>query len=168
MMPGVLKVSHIIAVVAGEFGTTAMALCSDKVQRQLIQARRAVALLACELTGASYPVIGRALGGRDHTTILTAHRAAQAALAVDPDFALQIEALRQALLIIQRANLLNILDQVDPVAAARRIDANPERLAAQATALEIAAMARLIVGLCGRDDDPIPFEAHQETADHAA
>lgn len=44
-------------------------------QRELTFARQAIMYWACRLTDYSYPQIGKRMGGRDHTTILSGKRA---------------------------------------------------------------------------------------------
>jgi chromosomal replication initiator protein len=65
---------EIIAAVARHFGL-AQKLIKSQSRRQSIVTARAVAIyLSRELAGASYEQIGRALGGRDHTTIIHNYR----------------------------------------------------------------------------------------------
>jgi chromosomal replication initiator protein len=73
--PPALK--DIVTVVCREFRVKATDLKSKSRRRSLALARGAVALLARELTDASFNRIGAALGGRDHTTVMNAVRSLQ-------------------------------------------------------------------------------------------
>jgi len=63
----------------------------------LTRARQLVSFLAHEYTKFSFPAIGRALGGRDHTTILYSVRKARERLSEEPDFAETMRILRRDL-----------------------------------------------------------------------
>jgi chromosomal replication initiator protein len=65
---------HIIAVTARYFTVTQAALTGPSRRTSLVQARNIIVHLARQLTDLSYAEIGRALGGRDHTTIMHADR----------------------------------------------------------------------------------------------
>ena len=56
------------------FSLTVADLCSPSRNRQLVTARQIAMYLARELTELSLPVIGKAFGGRDHTTVMHANR----------------------------------------------------------------------------------------------
>jgi chromosomal replication initiator protein len=65
---------EIIAVVARQQGVTQAQFKSASRQRSIVTARGIVVYLARELSNISYDEIGRALGGRDHTTIIHNYR----------------------------------------------------------------------------------------------
>jgi chromosomal replication initiator protein len=67
-------VSLIMDEVADYFSLTVEDLCSPSRNRQLVTARQIAMYLARELTDLSLPVIGKAFGGRDHTTVMHANR----------------------------------------------------------------------------------------------
>jgi chromosomal replication initiator protein len=75
---------HIIAVTARYFTVTQAALVGPSRRTSLVHARNIVVHLARRLTSLSYAEIGRALGNRDHTTIMHADRRLTAQLAHDP------------------------------------------------------------------------------------
>jgi chromosomal replication initiator protein len=56
------------------FSLTVADLCSPSRNRQLVTARQIAMYLARELTDLSLPVIGKAFGGRDHTTVMHANK----------------------------------------------------------------------------------------------
>jgi chromosomal replication initiator protein len=60
--------------VADYFALTVADLCSPGRNRQLVTARQIAMYLARELTDLSLPVIGKAFGGRDHTTVMHANK----------------------------------------------------------------------------------------------
>jgi chromosomal replication initiator protein len=68
---------EIIAVVARYYGLPQKVLKSDSRKQAAVLARATVVYLARELAGASYEQIGRALGGRDHSTIMHNFRTIQ-------------------------------------------------------------------------------------------
>jgi chromosomal replication initiator protein len=65
---------EIIAVVTKQLGVGQKQLKSSSRRRSIVFARALVVYLARELADNSYDEIGRALGGRDHTTIIHSHR----------------------------------------------------------------------------------------------
>jgi chromosomal replication initiator protein len=75
---------QIVAMTARYFGVTQAALTGPSRRKSLVAARNVVVHLARQHTSASYAEIGRALGRRDHTTIMHASRRATAWLAADP------------------------------------------------------------------------------------
>lgn len=64
----------IIREVCIQFTVTKTALSSARRDAKIVLPRQIVCYLAKEVTRLSLPAIGRQLGGRDHTTILHAHR----------------------------------------------------------------------------------------------
>jgi chromosomal replication initiator protein len=73
--PGGRRLELIMDEVADYFSLTVEDLCSPSRNRQLVTARQIAMYLARELTDLSLPeVIGKAFGGRDHTTVMHANR----------------------------------------------------------------------------------------------
>lgn len=66
--------SLIIAQTAAYFGFTVEQLLSTERARPLVEARQSAMYLCRELTSMSLPQIGEAFGGRDHSTVLHAHK----------------------------------------------------------------------------------------------
>ncbi|HEX2473484.1 MAG TPA: helix-turn-helix domain-containing protein, partial [Lacipirellulaceae bacterium] len=89
---------EIIALVARHYSVQQKLLKSNSRKQRLVRARATVIYLARELSDASYEQIGRALGGRDHTTIMHNFRKVQRER--QHDFAMQetLEDLRRILL----------------------------------------------------------------------
>jgi chromosomal replication initiator protein len=83
-MAELASLKHILAVTARYFGLTQAAISSKSRRTSLVQARNVVVHLARRMTDLSYTEIGRALGGRDHTTIMHADQHLAERLATDP------------------------------------------------------------------------------------
>jgi chromosomal replication initiator protein len=67
-----VSVQLILDEVADYFSLTVEDLCSPSRSRQLVTARQIAMYLTRELTELSLPRIGKAFGGRDHTTVMHA------------------------------------------------------------------------------------------------
>ncbi len=95
-----LSTKEIIAVVARYFGLTQAALKGPARRKNLVFARGMVVYLLRTLTSTSYVQIGRALGNRDHTTIMHAMNSIQASLSSDSQSQKTLEDLRRILLVV--------------------------------------------------------------------
>ena len=69
---GVLSIELIQGEVCRYYQVTLDELTSDKRTRRIVGPRQVAMYLSRELTDASLPAIGRAYGGRDHTTVMYA------------------------------------------------------------------------------------------------
>jgi chromosomal replication initiator protein len=67
------------------FGVSEAELVSTARARRLVWPRQVAMFLARELTDQTLPAIGRAFGGRDHTTVLHACRRTAERMAADPE-----------------------------------------------------------------------------------
>ncbi|WP_175957162.1 chromosomal replication initiator protein DnaA [Schaalia sp. Marseille-Q2122] len=67
----------IMAQTANYFGFSVEQLCSSERARALVEARQIAMYLCRDLTDLSLPKIGEAFGGRDHTTVIHAHKKIQ-------------------------------------------------------------------------------------------
>lgn len=65
-----VKVADIIRAVCAATNTSSATIFSQRRNAEAVLPRQMVMALAFELTGSSLPAIGRALGGKDHTTVL--------------------------------------------------------------------------------------------------
>jgi chromosomal replication initiator protein len=81
------RISRIIAATARQFDLSVTALTSPRRSRHVAGARSLAMYLARELTGASYGAIGKACGGRDHTTAMHATRKIASAISRDSNLA---------------------------------------------------------------------------------
>ncbi|MCI2430155.1 chromosomal replication initiator protein DnaA [Candidatus Acetothermia bacterium] len=95
--PLVLDVATVKREIARHYQLRTEDLESESRERRVAQARQLAIYLARELTESSFPALGAAFGGRDHSTIMYAYRKAKA-LAESPLFRSEIDALREYLL----------------------------------------------------------------------
>ncbi len=79
--------------VAAHFGVSISDLESDQRRRAIARPRQIAMYLAHHLTVRSYPEIGRAFGGRDHSTVIWGERAIAELIRRDPDMALDVDTL---------------------------------------------------------------------------
>jgi chromosomal replication initiator protein len=89
-------VEDIAEAAAAKFGVPSKALIARDRRPQVVRARKVAMRIARELTGKSLPEIGRAFGGRDHTTVLSALRSIDREMAADPALAALVDSLRQS------------------------------------------------------------------------
>lgn len=73
LVGGVPTVRRVVETVAQFYGVRWMELCGVCRTQGLVRARHVAIYLARELTGKSFPIIGRAMGGRDHSTTMHGH-----------------------------------------------------------------------------------------------
>ncbi len=83
---GPTRIADVIEVVADYFDFTVDQLKSKRRTQDLARARQVAMHLARELTGASLNQIGRALGGRDHSTVSHACQTIKDLVEKDPRF----------------------------------------------------------------------------------
>lgn len=69
-----ITVARIQGRVASHFGFKAAVLRGPRRFEQLTRARAVAMYMTRELTDLSFPEIGRAFGGKHHTTVMYAHR----------------------------------------------------------------------------------------------
>jgi chromosomal replication initiator protein len=82
---------------AAEFGITREALLAHDRRPTLTLARQLAMYLARELTGESLPAIGAGFGGRNHSTVLHAHRKIEADLERDQAVVDKVRSVRRRL-----------------------------------------------------------------------
>ena len=73
------------------WGIKRSTLLSKTRPKWVVEPRHAFMYLAYYMTGNSTPIIGRFLGGRDHTTIIHGHRRASELKRADKEFAHKLE-----------------------------------------------------------------------------
>ncbi len=83
---GTRRVADIIDRVAFETGLRPIDIVGRRRRKALVRGRAAVSWIAREATLRSLPQIGRAMGGRDHSTIINQLRRAEDLRAADPAF----------------------------------------------------------------------------------
>ena len=92
-----VKLRQIITVAARYYSLTQAALLSSARRKSLVHARAIIVYLARLLADLSYAQIGQGLGGRDHSTIMHAHRCIQNLAATDAATQRDLEELRRIL-----------------------------------------------------------------------
>jgi chromosomal replication initiator protein len=91
------SVEDVLAATASLFGVTPNELVARDRRPDVARARKVAIYLARELTGKSLPEIGRRLGGRDHSTILSAVRSLSGDIERDSDLAQAVDKLKRQL-----------------------------------------------------------------------
>jgi chromosomal replication initiator protein len=91
-----MSIAAIQMAAAHLFGLTTEQLLSRNRAERIAWPRQLAMYLSRELTDHSLPAIGRAFGGRDHTTVLSACRRATERIATDPEAYAQLSALNAA------------------------------------------------------------------------
>ena len=85
VIPGTMPVHTVIEAVSKVTSIPRHVLCSHRRLRYLLPARMAIYYISYKHTDKSFPQIGRAVGGRDHTTVLHGyHKATEKAETVMP------------------------------------------------------------------------------------
>jgi chromosomal replication initiator protein len=77
------SIDRIQEITCGALALDPADLSSAKRGRQVVYARQVAMYLCRELTDLSLPAIGQRFGGRDHTTVLHAHRQVRGRLLTD-------------------------------------------------------------------------------------
>ncbi len=93
-----LTVEAIKNEVAAAYKIPVSEIESPSRKKELVHARQIAIYLARELTETSFPALGRAFGGRDHTTIMHSYQKMQELLRQIPLLRSEIDALRSAIL----------------------------------------------------------------------
>jgi chromosomal replication initiator protein len=88
----------VITTVAAKCGVTSEAMKGRNRAQEIVMPRQIAMYLMREETGASLAEIGRALGGRDHTTVIHGIEKIEGRLQEDPALRTRIIAIREALL----------------------------------------------------------------------
>lgn len=81
---------RIIRYVAAEYGLVSDHIKSPTRTAQIVRARQIAMFLVREITGQSFPWIGKQFGGRDHTTVLWGVRKTEALARAHIDFAAEV------------------------------------------------------------------------------
>jgi len=90
---GLLSIELIQTEVCRYYGVTLAELNGDKRTRRIVQPRQVAMYLSRELTDASLPQIGRAYGGRDHTTVMYAVQKVRGQMNAEGEVLTAVEAL---------------------------------------------------------------------------
>lgn len=92
-----LKHSQIVQMVSREFGVGVDDIRGQSRKADIVQARQAAIYVARELTSDSYSHIARAVGNRDHTTLIHGYKAVTIKMAKDEDYKMKIQSIMQLL-----------------------------------------------------------------------
>ncbi len=88
------SVAAILDATATQFGVGTDSLLARDRRPTVTRARKVAMYLTRELTGQSFPEIGRGFGGRDHSTVLHAVRSVTTEVTRDPELAMTVDTLR--------------------------------------------------------------------------
>ena len=88
---------QIQSAAAESFGVSRQALLARDRTPRVALARQVAMYLARELTDESLPAIGKGFGGRNHTTVMHAHKRIASALTRDPGTLEAVDAVRERL-----------------------------------------------------------------------
>ncbi|MFQ3549641.1 MAG: chromosomal replication initiator protein DnaA, partial [Armatimonadota bacterium] len=96
-VPNVIDVSVVQKAVADRFNINVSELSNSSRQKDIVLPRQTAMYIAREITGASLPAIGKAFGGRDHTTVMHACKKIEEKLSQEKDFASLVEDLLRSI-----------------------------------------------------------------------
>lgn len=140
-------VGMILGVVGDAHGLTRAELRAPRRDPKTVAARSLAMWLARRLTTASYPMIGRACGGFDHTTVMAAVQRVETLVRTDAGFAARVAALEAECLADAaaqaRAGLRPPAD-IDAEQVARRV-AEGARQATRIGVAEVEALAAYVL-----------------------
>lgn len=90
------RLDTVLNIVAKDYRVSVACLRGPRRQPRLVLARHvAMYLMYAECEGVSTPEIGRAIGNRDHTTVLHGKKKVEGTLPVDAEFHTRVEKLRE-------------------------------------------------------------------------
>lgn len=92
-----ISLDNIKRSVAKFYNITARDLCSARRTENIVRPRQIAMAIAKEVTSHSYPEIGEAFGGKDHTTVIHACRKIKALRASKPDFDVEYRQIKGSL-----------------------------------------------------------------------
>lgn len=131
--------AEILRMVASYYMVSVSDLKSHKRARVVTRPRQIACYLGREITDLSYPQMGRALGGRDHSTIIHSCDVIENLMSRDKRFAAEVERIRLVVTSNVAANDNEVDEsQQEDVTQARALFEERERLAKEKLA-EVAA-----------------------------
>lgn len=139
-----IQIREIVGLVALNFGVTANEIIAHNGQKVPLLARKVAIYLARKHTRQSTKVIGKAIGDRDHTTVLHAIERLEAELKGDVKLKALVEALSSNIEFRER---MEAVGGVDVLAVAQHIAAQPMNRAIGASVMQVAALAATVVDL---------------------
>jgi hypothetical protein len=96
--PSYPSMDRIKRIVAAHYNITVIDIVSARRNKKCMMPRHVAIYLSRVLTPASYPIIGRHFGGRDHTTALNSVSRVDERIKNDPPFSKEMQILRQRVL----------------------------------------------------------------------
>ena len=93
-----VSLEQVMKGVAGEFGVKVGDLKGSRRTREISVPRQVVMYLSRQLTTASYPEIGRSLGGKDHSTVVKGFKKITKQIKTDALWAQRIKSVERTLL----------------------------------------------------------------------
>jgi len=88
-------IDKIFAAIFQKYNISKEDIVGKKRTKEIVLARHLAAYLIREITEISLPNIGKTIGGRDHTTVLSSIKVIERRMASDPLFALDIDTLKK-------------------------------------------------------------------------
>ncbi len=143
-MSTTVRVEDMIAAAATAFGITYRDITSDRRTRRERTARMVAMYTVRMATGLSYPMIGKAFGSRDHTTVMHSVRTIEEKIQTDPSLAALVNSLIQA---AEYRELVVARGTVNVLGLARQIIVNPRRAAISASTYEVVALGKALIDL---------------------
>jgi chromosomal replication initiator protein len=92
------SLEDILQVTADYFGVKVGDLKSSAKTRKISHPRQVAMYLARRLTRTSFPEIGRAVGGKDHSTVVKGYKKVEGAVRKDPEIGDQVREVERILL----------------------------------------------------------------------
>ena len=93
-----VELDQVIRAVAGEFGVKVGDIKGSRRTREISLPRQVAMYLSRKLTSASYPEIGRGLGGKDHSTVVKGFKKVKKQIKTDALLAQRIKSVERTLL----------------------------------------------------------------------
>jgi hypothetical protein len=142
-----ITVRSVIAATAAHYGIESGELLSERRHRPLVRRRQVGMYISTRLTMASMPMIGRAFGGRDHTTVLHAQQVVEALIGRGGEIADDVETIASAVVATATIGRLRpgLAVDTDPLRLAMEIVAGGAD-AMVVSAIDLMAIARCLLG----------------------
>ncbi|PCI30294.1 MAG: chromosomal replication initiator protein DnaA [SAR324 cluster bacterium] len=90
-------IASIIQLVGDKFGVSVEDIMSNRREKEISKTRQLAMYVTREITGQTYPVIGKNFGGKNHTTVLQACKKMKELLEADPEIKQTITAILRQL-----------------------------------------------------------------------
>jgi hypothetical protein len=124
------KIADIQEFVARQFGLQPHDMVSDVRAREVARPRQLAMYLTKRLTPASLHVIGRAFGGRDHTTVAYAVRTIESLMLYSSDYAESVAQMLAVLTTTHAARRVEALRDSGDLSGAHHVEPTPRRVGA--------------------------------------